>query len=122
MGEASRLVAVRIAAIVAVIAILILLLLIRSDIKRVEMRQPQGPTVVYIKDGQGSKGVPTFIIASEDDQVGFLPNFTPVEMYCWQDVEGQRWFWVRPTLRSAPQDPVIVLADHTHNQTEVDHC
>lgn len=80
-----------------------------------------GPTAVYIPGGEGSEGVPTYEVAGRQQQ-GLLPNFTLVEMICWEDAEGRRWFRVLPISQEAPGVTVIVQAAHTHNQTRVDSC
>jgi hypothetical protein len=92
-------------------------------INDIEVPQPQGQTVVYSQDGQGSRGVPLYDVPTEPNGQ-LLPNFTAVQMICWEDAGGLRWFRVRAEPGSAIEvsQTVIVQADHVHHQTRVDHC
>lgn len=91
------------------------------------MRQAPSQTVVYIQDGQGSQGVPYFDVPAPGAVAGttYLPNFTPVNMICWQnDENGERWFRVRvaPGSTVRIEKTEFVRAAHTWNQTKTDKC
>ncbi len=112
---------------VVALALILLTVAVLGSLVLLELREPsqvQGQTVVYITGGEGSQGVPTYVTASESTRQGLLPNFTMVEMICWQDSGGQRWFRVKVLAVSLNQVSavVVVRSAHTHNQTEVDSC
>lgn len=113
------------ALLVATVVLAVMSGLILQQLQRIrtELTQaPPGPAVVYIRDGQGSIGVPVHSIASREAQTGYLPNFTEAVMICWEDAEDSRWFRIRPVLGVTQELTVMVLAEHVHNQLRVDHC
>lgn len=115
------------AAFVAILVVLqgVQFSLISNKIAQViEPSRVQAHTVVYIPDGQGSRGVPIYEIPGGLATADFLPNFTLVDMICWDDVAEQRYFRVRVDSGAAVRagQVVVVRAVDTHNQTLADRC
>lgn len=132
----QRLIAGLTAGLLVLVLALIVVVKVESDQTQKQMaaladsrgqQQAPGQTVVYIQDGQGSQGVPYFDVPEPGAVASttYLPNFTSVDMICWQDdANGERWFRVRVASGSPVriEKTMFVRAAHTWNQTKTDKC
>lgn len=112
------------ALIALVICLAVLAVVVQRGFDEIAQKlQPPAQTVVYIRDGQGSQGVPIYQIPGGSATPELLPNYTPVDMVCWADEGGQRWFYVRVSDSPVRSGQIaVVRAIDTHNQQRVDRC
>lgn len=84
-------------------------------------RSASGPAVVYAQGRVEVGGIPTFDAPGGMVQPERLPNFTKVEVICWSDAQGERWFRLRVPA-AAEGATTVVQAAFTRNQPRVDQC